>query len=132
MVCKEYDNYVEEHEPCWIVVLSNGETIYQDDERYIETPSSWIRLEQYIRNNNLKIIRLVLKFRSHYEELPQNKDGYFFVNQITKDLFGPQKSYFITGYLESNCLICQKWALPELIKVNEYSRELDGFGLIKN
>ncbi len=52
-VCKEYDKYLtefSEKNAIWFVTLSNGETVYQDDDRpNIEPSSAWLRLAQTSR-----------------------------------------------------------------------------------
>ena len=82
MICTTYDREYFEDKTCWIAELSNGVLVYQDDGRETEKEySSWIRLKEYLKENNLNIIRLFLKFRSNVlDVIPSNKEGYFFFN----------------------------------------------------
>src|SRR5688500_10269504 len=71
----------DEHVPDlrWVAVLSNGETVYQDDDRPgIKPESAWIRLGNYVNNRGLHIVALSFQFRSHVISLPENADGYYF------------------------------------------------------
>ena len=56
-VSKKIDPYISAYadsNPIWIVKLSNGETVYQDDGRPdVEPESAWLRLKQYCEDNNL-------------------------------------------------------------------------------
>jgi hypothetical protein len=56
MICKTYDKEYFEDKTCWAVELSNGETVYQNDgfDQDVEF-SAWIRLKDYLNENNLKI-----------------------------------------------------------------------------
>ena len=49
-VSKKIDPYISAYadsNPIWIVKLSNGETVYQDDGRPdVEPESAWLRLKQ--------------------------------------------------------------------------------------
>ena len=68
-VCKEYDKYLtefSEKNAIWFVTLSNGETVYQDDDRpNIEPSSAWLRLKTYCKENDVYITEMFLKYRSN-------------------------------------------------------------------
>ncbi len=102
---------------CWIVELSNGETIIQDDDRPGAEPrSAWERLGYYCAMDNLYIVNMRLKFRSHTEHVGRDADGFFFCRGI---FGGIQKTFnsYLTGTLSEGILEVVKWQVPELIQV---------------
>ena len=82
LLSKELNDYVikyADNNPIWIATLSNGETIYQDDDRpNIEPASAWVRLKQYCEENSFHITNLKVRNRTHIEEVGSGHDGYFF------------------------------------------------------
>jgi hypothetical protein len=134
IICKVIDEYVPDLR--WIAHLSNGETIYQDDERpEMEPRSAWIRLGNYIRNNNLKIISLKFQFRSHVINLEDNADGYYFAKgAVAVWGIGETFHHFVAGTLKEG-KIHKKWFLvPELeiTRVGEQDASQCGPSLIDN
>lgn len=130
MVCKEEDDFVFE-KPQWIAYLSNGEKVIQDDNRPgVEPPQAWIRLGNYCRQNRVHVVRLILRFRSHFEETtPDNALGYYFINKVAV-VQGEQNMYFyVVGYLDEDRKIHTKtWKIPELIVIDEDIRNAIGAG----
>ena len=117
---KEFDTYVNvyaDNNPLWIATLSNGETIYQDDGRPNVKPSSaWTRLKKYCEVNNLYIINIKVRNRSHIEDIGSDYDGYFFCKSAGALMFGDITQHaFVLGFLEGEKLSVRKWRLPELI-----------------
>src|ERR1044072_5951102 len=83
-LCKNpYDEFIAE-KLRWFVKLSNGEIIYQDDDRPGESePKTWIRLKKYVEENDLSIISFHIQFISHIEEVaPPGAAGYYFVQAV--------------------------------------------------
>jgi len=56
--------------PFWVIELSDGRTIYQDDDRpELEEKSAWIRAKQYLDSNTgVRIERMKFRF-SGYEHV---------------------------------------------------------------
>ena len=126
--CHE-DEYIKnkyEGETRWIVVLNNGLTIYQDDDRPEVFPNSaWERLRIYCMETGNFITNMRLQFRSHTEHLPDNADGYYFVKSVLSG-FGMNRtlSYFVVGVLINNIIKVTHWKIPELIPTEYEDREV--------
>ena len=119
-VSKEFDTYINvyaDNNPLWIVTISNGETIYQDDGRpNIEPASAWVRLKKYCEENNLYITNMKVRNKSHVEDVGSDYDGYFFCKSAGALMFGDTTQHsFVLGFLEGEKLSVRKWRLPELI-----------------
>jgi hypothetical protein len=96
----------------WEVDLSNGETIFRNDEEI--GSSSWIILNHYlIQNPSLHIKKMRFGFRDNMHSLPELADGYYFRNSVVGSLAG-SKSSFIVGILKNGKCLVEKWELPEM------------------
>src|SRR5688500_6949137 len=101
-LCRSEDDFILE-KLRWIVTLSNGEKIYQDDDRPGEAePKAWLRLREYVHQNSLSITKFEIQFCSHIEEAASaNADGYFFVQAIDAVAFsgeaGSVRTYYLVG-----------------------------------
>lgn len=118
-VSKSLDQYVNQYgdsNPAWVVELSNGETIYQDDERPgLEPSSAWKRLGEYCKNNDLHIQNMKIKNRSNAHEIGAGHDGYFFCKSAGAFMFGDETIHsFIVGTLNDGKLRVRKWAMPDM------------------
>ena len=118
-VSKSLDGYVNQYgdkNPMWIVELSNGETIYQDDERPGKEPSSaWKRLKTYCEKNDVHIVNMKIKNRSNVQDIGSNHDGYFFCKSAGAFMFGDETIHsFIIGTLDEGRLRVRKWVTPEM------------------
>lgn len=143
-ITTQLDSFIQDKdETIWICKLDNGLTVYQDDDREGLEPSSWIRLGNYCRQNDVKIVEMKVKFRSHEEQVESNADGYFFRKAILGGLGLNRKEipvsrhYFITGILKDGKVYTKKWQVPELILIEEDIRDpedenLVGISLIRN
>ena len=119
-VSTSLDGYVNQYadsNPIWIATLSDGSTVYQDDDRPGEEPSSaWERLGLHCKNNNLHITGMKIKNRSHVEVVGEGGDGYYFCKCAGKFMFGDKTNHsFIIGVLENGALKVRRWSLPEII-----------------
>lgn len=118
-VCKTLDKYVNQYgdnNPIWIAMLSNGETIYQDDDRpNVEPQSAWLRLKSYCEDNDVHIVKMQIKNRSHMLEVGSECDGFFFCKVAGSYMFGNETHHaFSIGTLENGRLRVRKWNLPSL------------------
>ena len=132
LVSKQIDQYANQYgdvNPAWIVELSNGETIYQDDDRPgAEPPSAWKRLKLYCEKNDLHITNMKIKNRSNAHDIGQNHEGYFFCKGVGALLYGSETQHsFIIGTLDNNKLTARKWNLPELIPDPPEQRDLERY-----
>jgi hypothetical protein len=139
-LCRIEDEFTIE-KPRWVVTLSNGETILQDDDRPGEIKqSAWLRLKEYILAGKLSIVDYKLQFCSHIEQAaPPNKEGYFFMQKVGAVLSDTSRLtylFYITGYYESKTKLVysQTWLIPEIIPIEQAERKenFDSPGLIVN
>jgi hypothetical protein len=128
---RNLDDYIQElqddkHTALWHVILSNGEHVIMDDGRpNVEPNSAWIRLSRYIAETSLSISKLWLQFRSNRtDELPADKEGYFFCKNLIGTMEGVKKFNYFIGYLEDGNVHLQRWSNPELIFVDTETRTL--------
>lgn len=124
-ICTKPDEYVNDLR--WIAMLSNGETVFQDDDRPGEIPcSAWSRLKAYCHDNRCGIVSMKLEFRSHVEEIPSNSDAYFFCRMAAAILCGDGQTFahFVVGTYnaEKDVFELKSWKVPELIVVSEFDR----------
>lgn len=124
-LCTKEDHFLEDRS-MWVAILSDDTKIYADDNRPgCEPASAWLRLTAYLKSSKLKIIKFGIKFRDHYEWLPDNCDGYFFVNGVLGALFSDKTlSYQILGYVENDKIICRYYSIPALLVRETTIRDL--------
>ena len=118
-VCRSYDSYLEDRDKTvWIITLSDGSVVFQDDERYGPEDRAWNRLKTYVREASLRVQSVKLKFRSHTETVFDDlskAEGVFFSNAIGCWIGQKPINYYIMGYIENSVLYTQKCRVPELI-----------------
>lgn len=137
MICTQNDDYVKNFRECnasWIVTLSSGLVIYQDDGRPGTNESAWERLYQHCQDTGDYITEMSFGFRSNKKRLPSNAEGYFFCKGVM-GCFGNSKTiqHFIVGTLNNDRLIVTKWKVPEMLdqEVEERNPNEAGICLIK-
>jgi hypothetical protein len=120
-VCTELDNFLED-KTIWIAKLSNNLLVYQDDDRYGRIPNAWIRLKEYIKKNNLSVIALAVRFRSHIVEIPPNSKGYYYAKSIFMN-GSTSKDCIAIGYYneDTNKFDVTDFAIPELEPLYNFS-----------
>ena len=129
-VSKNLDFYVNvygDNNPMWIAELSNGETVYQDDDRPgVDPPSAWKRLKIYCGANNIHITKMSVKNRSHIENVGSGDDGYFFCKSAGAFMFGDETIHsFVVGRLNDGKLLTRKWKMPEVTPEPIEERNID-------
>lgn len=131
------DDFINERfesHPRWVVTLSDGRKVYQDDDRPGVTPNSaWIRLGIFLEKNpDLSIVDMTIGFRSHIVDVGKNAKGYFFSKSLmasagTNEVMG----FFVVGTLSEYGLRIKKYLVPEIEQVEEEVRyPLEGESLI--
>lgn len=143
-ITTKIDDFIRDKDSTiWIVKLSNGLTVYQDDDREGLEPSAWIRLGNYCRENKVSIVEMSIKFRSHEELVGSNAEGYFFRRAILGGIGLNRKEkpinrhYFLVGILKDGQVHVKKWQVPEIHLIEEDVRDpndenLVGVSLIVN
>ena len=64
----------------WIVSLSNGETIFEDQLK--DALSAWRRLGIYVKEKKLAITNLRLQIGGRHVELPSHQEGYIMKGKV--------------------------------------------------
>jgi hypothetical protein len=125
-VCKQEDYFIED-KARWVVDLSNGERIWQDDNRPGVTPASaWLRLQDYIEYTHSTISNMFIQFRSHLEfPLLKNAAGYFFAKGYLASSDGyDTMGLLVVGYLQDDKVYISQWDTPALTLVGTEIRTL--------
>lgn len=103
-VCFSVDDFLFEADlPMFMAELSDGTTVYQDDNRPGLEPNAWHRLRSYLYEKKLNITRLLVKFRSHVEVIGSSEYGYFFRRGVL-GIYGSTTSVqrFVCGLLQAD------------------------------
>lgn len=139
-VCKTVDDFIRD-KLRWVVELSNGETVYEDDDRPGEDPpSAWVRLRAYCHDNRLHVVGMRLQFRTHIVGVGPDEgipDGFYFVKSAygIMGVDGRQENYgaYIAGYLKDGKIFVTRWKTPELEQLGHEVREhqADSLSLIE-
>ena len=121
-LCTNQDSFLED-KAIWVATLSNGITIYQDDERPgIEEPIAWKRMRTYCAEEGVGIEFLRLKFRSNVVPITPKKnvpDKYYFAYGVTKDIVATEHhEYYLCGFCLGESLHYSWYKIPEMIKRN--------------
>lgn len=106
----------------WEVILSNGLTVFQDDGRHgIPQHSAWIRLYNYVSENNVSINSFRVRFRTNSYNMPDKQRGYYFSKGF---LQGAGASvgleYYVLGFVTGDNVYFSWLRVPELIIINTY------------
>lgn len=128
----EIDRDAWERFSLWVVRLSDGTTVYRNDEEIGE--SSWALLHQYLLERpTLSIESFSFGFRDNTRALPDGAQGYYFRNSVVGSFSG-SKSSFLVGILDGDRCIVEKWEVPEITYMSTESRPVEeaGVSLIRN
>lgn len=129
IVSFEPDEWIQdrwESETLWIAYLSDGTSVWMDDERP-EMPhhSAWVRLKNYCETNNLYVVKIQLKFRSHSEFVyDENSEGYCFRHGVLGSMGNPTRNFFLVGILKNDVVHMYKYSTPELVLEEEEDRDI--------
>lgn len=132
-ICTECDNFIRDYQemnPHWIVWLSSGLAVYQDDGRPGFSKSAWERLHDYCKENNDYIVDMSFGFRDNKRSLPSKADGYFFCKGAM-GCFGMKKTiqHYIVGTLKDNKLVVTRWRVPEMFEQETEQRDPEKAGI---
>lgn len=126
-LCTQPDEFLEE-KAIWIVTLSDGTKVYQDDDRPgVDEPSAWIRLGHYLREAGLGIVGMELRFRSHVVPLPSDVPGYYFARGIKRDaIAGSKNQHFLCAGIQIGDTVVYGWfRTPELLNERQVVKKVD-------
>ncbi len=138
-LCKSEDDFITE-KLRWVITLSNGETIYQDDDRPGEEQAkAWIRLRDYVKLNKVDIVDFKIQFCSHIEQAANpNAEGYYFARKVGAFAFSGEAEntmyYYVVGELRDGKIYTTQWSVPEILRVGSDVRDVveDDIHLIIN
>ena len=115
---KETDKFLKE-KTIWVAELSDGAIVYQDDGRPgLDQPSAWLRMKDYVDENNLYIENLSIKFRSHVEKI-RSGEFYHFSKAIACMVGESYEDYFIFSSLNSGKLTRVWYMIPHILVTNK-------------
>lgn len=126
--CLKEDQWAQDRwlfEPRWVLALSDGTEIVQDDNRPDREPNSW---QRYLRFRKLcerhrcqpKVQSLKIQFRDQIiDTLPEYAEGYLFRKALLAEMYGPCAHIYIIGSVYCNKVSIQRWFVPEFTKLNE-------------
>jgi hypothetical protein len=111
----------------WMIMLSNGTHIYQDDSN----GSAWIKLGLFLKDNQtIGIQRFGVYFRSNSYFLPDEQLGYYFAKGVLQGVGAAQKmDYYIMGYCDSrhnsyDPVYFQWIKVPELLPIKRFVKPI--------
>jgi hypothetical protein len=128
MLCTEFDDYV--CEKCiWVVTLSDGTKVFQDDDRPgMEPASAWIRLKKNLIETNRHIESIRLRFRTHIiDEFPHNRHIYYYSRGLIQAINSTVEHHFhVIGWLTNSGNFINLWyKAPELVKHREVYKNIE-------
>lgn len=121
-ICTEQDQYILdwlEWKARWVVTLSNGLTVYQDDGRYSVDGSSdnaWLRLKNYCLLEKVYPLNVKFQFRQNEMNFPNHRSYLLTLGSGGEIYSGITHSYLIIGYPQFNSSnFIQTWVkCPEM------------------
>lgn len=141
IVAVELDDFIRNKDSFyWYAVLSDGTTVYQDDDRpELEEKNAWLRLKKYCELNKIYVVKVGLKFYSNFAEIDTSDwDGVFFIKSVlgfirirrnksdkpmpTKRY--PSRHFYNIGRLVGDKIIVQKWEMPVVLYRTDDVRDL--------
>ncbi len=129
MVSFELDSFIlDKDKTFWIALLSDGRSVYQDDDRpCYDEKRSWVRLQTYCKENNLFVKRIDIKFRGEFATNPESTEGYFMRKGVIGD-WGSSKirNFFVCGPIINGKIHITKWQVPELLVEEREIRDIEG------
>lgn len=129
MISLSIDDFIiDKDKTIWVASLSDGTTVYQDDDRPGLEPIAWFRLKKYVYENNLDIIGLKIKFRSHIETiLSENEryDGVFFKRGVLAFCGQETRHLYIVGGVKDGIIYSETWKIPEILLEEKENRILE-------
>jgi hypothetical protein len=130
-LCLEPDSFLDE-KTIWIAVLSNGLSVYQDDDRPgVTEPCAWKRLGKYVSEDGLDVIGVYIKFRSHTEKANiscenQDSKGVYFSYGIIKSVDDTvDRKYYTLGFYAGDELKYDWFLVPEIVKTDQTTRRIE-------
>ena len=114
MICTDPNDKFLKEKTIWIAELSDGSTVFQDDDRPNAKPASaWRRLQAHVEDNGLYISKLSIRSRDHTEEIPEAAQ-YHFSKSIGCLVGAEEEHHYIISLLYSEGLERRWYKMPEV------------------
>ncbi len=114
MICTQEDSFLDE-KTIWIATLSDGSTVFQDDDREGDFhPSAWIRLKDHCDSKGVYIDSLSIRFRDHKVEVPK-AEAYHFIKAVGCMVGFAEEHFFIVSLLKQDKLTRNWYKVPEIV-----------------
>lgn len=128
MIATVLDSFIlDKDKTFWRVELSDGTMVFQDDNRPdYEEPIAWYRLKAYCEERSLFVRQMWLTFRSHTEYIGESDTGFFFSFGLLAYPNYTEHRY-VCGPIINNEIHATIWKVPELLKVEEDIRPIQGY-----
>jgi len=116
-LCTKRDEFIWD-KPVWVVELSNGSEIWQDDDRPgVWEPSAWVRLGLYVWNSENHITKFQLRFRSNVITIQPSRFYYYTRGLLGSTSFKHPKHFSCVGHIGDDDIFDVIWyKLPELVQ----------------
>lgn len=124
----ELDSYILDQDTTyWKAQLSNGEVVYQDDNRPGKKPrSAWLRLKKYCKKKKIYPTDMWIIFRSHTEYCGHSDIGFFFSLGVLGSPGMPTEHRFVCGPVINGKIHIKVWRIPEIIEQESELRNIEG------
>lgn len=130
MICTEDDEFSLrnfDREARWTCALSNGLTVFQDDNRYGQRDSAWLRLVEYCKENKVKVKKINIQFRSNIKSF-ENFEGVSLTKGAGGEIFSERTDNFIiVNILKNGEVHTAWWKCPEMLEERTYSTSVEEF-----
>jgi hypothetical protein len=89
-----------------------------EKEIHLKEYESWLTVQQYLDNNNLKIIQVGLRYRSHLIKQDSSKaKAVYVVRSVKGEMYGATKECYTIGLLDSKDNMHKTmWFTPALVE----------------
>jgi hypothetical protein len=136
-ISKSVDSYIAvyaDNNPFWTINLTNGEHIYQDDDRPgLEIASAWKRAKIYIYENSLEIDNVTFRFAGYQYTVYDSKkddtyDGCYFSRGkvgLLSDANSRTIDVYVAGKVYGHQMSVVKFEVPFLREYENYERLVD-------
>lgn len=129
MISTVWDDWLEEQKESttmWTVELTDGTTVYQDDDRPgVKPESAWTRLKRHCKKNRLGIEFMRISFRGNNKDVGRGADAFFFCKSVLCGMMSVKNIHFyIVGTVNDGVLKTIKWQVPTLLEDSSEERDI--------
>lgn len=103
----------------WVVTLTDGSVIYQDDESSV----SWLSLQSTMGDRRIRSVRL--KFRTEWFcGVPEESAGYYYSKGVGGVVGGSSRHFITIGYVIGKVLRTVQVSVPDLQVISSDERPI--------